>query len=235
VVELPAVVCIPPPLRTLIDRSGPVGRLAGRPWAPGVPGLPGNNPARGTVPGTTLLHGGTVGTGPVQPPPAQARSPLAGPLPAGLDLVHLLRTRISTLRRVPIAASFTCVRALTCLLHPLERIKTWENLARLLLFPRIALAAPARDGKATRSSSTQQCRLNCLAAVMDPLGGTDHPQKPAGGDRRPPDTRPEQGRGTGDGCCLAPSLGPDSSGRPGPPSGRGAGTGPPTSDVRWGM
>jgi len=35
-------------------------------------------------------------------------------------------------------------------------------------FPRIALAAPARGGKAT-SSSTQQCRLNFLA-VMDPLG-----------------------------------------------------------------
>jgi len=42
--------------------------------------------------------------------------------------------------------------------------------ARLLLFPRVAVAAPARGGKATRSSSTQQCRLYCLAAVMDPLG-----------------------------------------------------------------
>jgi len=48
--------------------------------------------------------------------------------------------------------------------------QTRENLARLLLFPRIALAAPTRGGKATRSSSTQQCRLNCLASVMDPLG-----------------------------------------------------------------
>jgi len=35
---------------------------------------------------------------------------------------------------------------------------------------RIALAAPARGGKATRSTSTHQCRINCLAAVMDPLG-----------------------------------------------------------------
>jgi len=34
----------------------------------------------------------------------------------------------------------------------------------------IALAAPALGGKAARSSSTQQCRPNCLAAVMDPLG-----------------------------------------------------------------
>jgi len=38
------------------------------------------------------------------------------------------------------------------------------------LFPSIALAAPARGGKATRSFSTPQCGLNCLAAVMDPLG-----------------------------------------------------------------
>jgi len=84
--------------------------------------------------------------------------------------VQLLRTRILTLRRVPIAASSTCARALTCLLQALERDQTWKTLARLLLFPRVALAAPARGGKATRSCSTQQCRLNCLAAVMDPLG-----------------------------------------------------------------
>jgi len=45
----------------------------------------------------------------------------------------------------------------------------WPS-ARLLLFPRIALAAPARGSKATRSSSNPQCHLNCLAAVMDPLG-----------------------------------------------------------------
>jgi len=126
----------------------------------------------GAVPGTTLLHGGTGGTGPGKhaPPPTQARSPLAGPLPAGLDLSHLLRTRISTLRRVPIAASSTCARTLTCRLQALEREQTWDSLARILLFPRIALAAPARGGKATKSTSTQQCQLNCLAAVMDPLG-----------------------------------------------------------------
>jgi len=33
----------------------------------------------------------------------------------------------------------------------LEREQTWETLARILLFPRIALAAPARRGKATKS------------------------------------------------------------------------------------
>jgi len=104
------------------------------------------------------------------PPPAQACSPLAGPLPSGLDLVHLLETRILTLRRVPIAASSMCAQALTCLLQALEREQTWETLARLLFSPRIALAAPARGGRATRSSSIQQCRLNCLAAVLDPLG-----------------------------------------------------------------
>jgi len=70
---------------------------------------------------------------------------------------------------VPIAASSSCARALTCLLQAVEREQTWEALARLLLFPRIALAAPARGGKATRSSSTQQCRLNCLSSVLDPL------------------------------------------------------------------
>jgi len=103
-------------------------------------------------------------------PPAQARSPLAGPLPSGLNLVQLLSTRMPTLRRVPIAASSTCARALACHLQALEEDQTWESLARLLLFPRVALAAPARGGKSTRSSSTQQCRLNCLAAVMGPLG-----------------------------------------------------------------
>jgi len=93
--------------------------------------------------GTTLLHGGTCGTGPGQyAPPAQAHSPLAGPLTAGLDLVHLLGTRIPTLRRVPIAASSTCARALTCLLQAMEQKKTCDTLARLLLVPRIALAAP---------------------------------------------------------------------------------------------
>jgi len=84
--------------------------------------------------------------------------------------VHLLGTRIPTLRRVPIAASSTCARALTCMLQAQEREQTWETLARLLMFHRIALAAPARGGKAARSSSTQKCRLNCLAAVMDRWG-----------------------------------------------------------------
>jgi len=73
------------------------------------------------------------------------------------------------MRRLPIAASSTCARALACLLKALERDQTWETLPSLLLFPRVALAAPARGGKSTRSSSTKQCRLNCLAAVMDPL------------------------------------------------------------------
>jgi len=74
------------------------------------------------------------------------------------------------LSRVPIAASYTCVRTLSCLMRALEREQIWESLTRLLLFPRIALAAPAPGGKETRSSSTQQCRPNCLASVMDPLG-----------------------------------------------------------------
>jgi len=86
-----------------------------------------------------------------------------------MDMVHLLGTQIFTLRRVPIAASSTCGRALTCLLQAMEGEQTWDTLARLLPFSRIALAAPARGGKAKKSSSTQECRLKCLAAVMDPL------------------------------------------------------------------
>jgi len=88
--------------------------------------------------------------------------------PQGLDIFKVLATQIPTLRRVPIVASSTCARALTCLLQAVEREKTWEALARLLLFPRIALAAPARGGNATRSSPTQQCRLNFLSSVLDP-------------------------------------------------------------------
>jgi len=151
------------------------------------------------VPGTTLLHGGTVGTGPGQHlPPAQARSPLAGLLPAGLDLVHLLGTRILTLRRVHTAASSTCAWEITCLLQTLQREKTWETLARLLLFHRIALAARARGSKATRSSSTRHCRLNCLAAFMFPFGeliarihrqaATDGPRMRAKGRAAAPET-----------------------------------------------
>jgi len=70
---------------------------------------------------------------------------------------------------VPIAASSSCAHALTCLLQALGREQTWEALASLLIFPRIALATPARGGKATRSSATQQCRLHCLSSVLDPL------------------------------------------------------------------
>jgi len=72
----------------------------------------------------------------------------------GLNILQLLATQIPTLRRVPIAPSSSCARALTCLLQAVVREQTWEALARLPLFPRIELAAPARGGKATRSSYT---------------------------------------------------------------------------------
>jgi len=91
--------------------------------------------------------------------PAQAHSPLAGPLPASLNLVNRLGTRIPTLHRLLIAASSTCARALTCLLQALKREQAWENLTRHVIFPRIGLAAHARGGKAKRYSSTRQCRL----------------------------------------------------------------------------
>jgi len=103
------------------------------------------------------------------PPPEQTRSPMSGVPNQGLDILLMLGTQIPTLRRVLIAASSSCARALTCLLQAVEREQTWEALARLLLFPRDALAAAARGGKATRSSSTQQCRLNFLSSVLDPL------------------------------------------------------------------
>jgi len=74
---------------------------------------------------------------------------------AGARFAHLLATQIPTQRRVPIASSFSCARALTFLLQAVEREKTWEALARRHLFPGIALAAQASGGKATRSSSTQ--------------------------------------------------------------------------------
>jgi len=137
------------------------------PMASGCVGLPENIPTRGAVLGTTLLHGGTDGTGSGQhhPPPAQAHSPLAGPFPVGLDVVHLLGIRFLTLRRLPITASSSCARVLTCLLQALEREQTCETLTRLLILLRVALV-----GKAKRSPSTQLCRISCLAAVMDPLG-----------------------------------------------------------------
>jgi len=102
-------------------------------------------------------------------PPAQTRSPLSVAPPKCLDILKLLAKQIPTLRRVSIAASSSCARALTCLLQAVEREQTWKALARLLLLPRSALAALARGGKATRSSSTQQCRLNCLSSVFDLL------------------------------------------------------------------
>jgi len=110
-----------------------------------------------------------LAAGNAAPLPAQTRSPLSGAPPQGLDILNLLATQIPTLRRVPIAASSSCARALMCLLQAVKREQTWEALARLLFFPRIALAAPPRGGRATRSSCTHQCRLNCLSSVLDPL------------------------------------------------------------------
>jgi len=110
------------------------------------------------------------------------RTPSCGPgphTPAGDKHPHTAKG--------PYCGTSTCARDLTCLLQALEQDQIWETLTRLLNFPRIFLAAPALVGKATKPSSTQQCRLNCLTAVMDPLGEltarihqqamTDGPQK----------------------------------------------------------
>jgi len=103
-------------------------------------------------------------------PPRCWRPSLSGaPPPKGTDIFQLLATQIPKLRKIPIAASSSYARVLTCLLQTREREQTWEALDRLLFFPSIALAAPARGGKATRASSAQQCRLNCLWSVLDPL------------------------------------------------------------------
>jgi len=70
---------------------------------------------------------------------------------------------------VLIATTSSCARALTFLLQALEREQTRKALASLIIFPRITLATPARSGKATWSSATQQCRIHCLSSVLDPL------------------------------------------------------------------
>jgi len=86
-VELPAVLCVPPPLGAPVNGCDPAGRMARHPWATGVPGLPGNHPERGAVPGTKLLHSGPSGTGPGQHGPtstdalATGRAPPGGPGP----------------------------------------------------------------------------------------------------------------------------------------------------------
>jgi len=215
--SLPAVACFPPPLGAPVNRFGPAGGLDRRPMPPGVPDLPRNIPARARCPGTRCPRRYWRHWAWVTPPPQHRRIATGRAPPCGLGPRTRSGTRIATLRRVPIAAFCTCVRALNCLLQSLERDQTFDTLTPLLIFPRIALAAPARGGKLTPSSSTQKMPAQLPSGSHEPLGGTDrlHPQ--VGEDRWLPDTSPKQGRGTGDGCCLAPSLSPHCCGRPRPP------------------
>jgi len=74
---LHTVVRVPPP-------------LAGRPRPPGVLGLPGDIPTRGAVPGTTLLHGSSGGTGRGQQCPPSARTLATGMASPGGHGPHTL-------------------------------------------------------------------------------------------------------------------------------------------------
>jgi len=155
---LPAVPDLQPPLGSPARGLRPALRLAAGPQPAGVPGLPRTVGAVVKMSGPEVLLGGAGGLcGGELRPPANPITTVRG-APTGLDILNFLATQIPTLHRVPVAASSSCARALT-----------WEALARLLSFPRIASAAPPRGGEATRSPSTQQCRLNCLASIIDPL------------------------------------------------------------------
>jgi len=69
-----------------------------------------------------------------------------------------------------LAVSSTCARALTCLVQAVEREQTWEDPDSPSALPPHRPRGTSTGSKATRSSSTQQCRLNRLAEVMEPLG-----------------------------------------------------------------
>jgi len=151
-------------VQSLVSHLRLARQLVAGPQTAGVPGLPRTVGGGVKVPGSEVLLGDAGGPCGVEPRPSGANTfSTVRAAPQGLDILNLLARQIPTLRRVPIAASCCCARVLTCLLQAVEREQTWEDLARLLLFPSIALAALARGGKARRSSSTQQCRLNCLS------------------------------------------------------------------------
>jgi len=118
-------------------------------------------------------------------PPAQAHCPLAGALPAGLDLVHLPGTRIPTLRRIhvrpgnnlPAAGSGdgTYMGDIVPPSHlPPHRPRltsTWCQGDEVFIVPAMPAQLPGGS--------------------HGPLVGTDCPHPPAGDDRRPPDTGPD--------------------------------------------
>jgi len=116
---MPAVLDLPPPLGSPVRRLRPARQLAAGPQPAGVPGLPRTVGGGVKVPGAEVLLGGAGGPcgGELRPPPRRkhvlhcpVRPP---PVPV---ILNLLASQIPTLRRVPIAASSCCARALTCLL-----------------------------------------------------------------------------------------------------------------------
>jgi len=123
------------------------------------------------VPGPEVLLGGACGQfgGELRPSGTNTFSTIRVAPPKGLDILYLLATLIPTLRRVPIAESSSCARALTCL--PAGR-GTRAGVGGpgppSRLRPHRA-ARPGPRGEGHTTSSTQQCLLNCLSSVLDPL------------------------------------------------------------------
>jgi len=89
------------------------------------------------------------------------------PRPSGQDIVALLGAAGPVRRRLQLGCATLVARALACVLAAFQREQSWESLARLLLLPRVCLAAPGRGGK--RAGCVQLCRTGCMSVVQDPL------------------------------------------------------------------
>jgi len=165
---------------------------------------------------------------------APPSSPLAGTLPAGLDLVHLLGTRIPPLRKVGPGLLHVRPGAHLPAVGPGTGADMGDPGSSSPISPHHP-RSPRRNWQCNEVHMDPAVSAQLPGCGYGPVGSTDRPHTTAGCNGRPPDARPEQVRGNGGGCRLAPRLGPDSSGRPGSPRRRGAGTCPPSPDVRRGL
>jgi len=118
--------------------------------------------ARCTV---TTLASVASGNSPVT---ASLTTPLDARRPSGLDIVALLGAAGPVRRRVPLGCATLVARSLAFVLAAFLREQSWESLARLLLLPRVCLAAPGRGGKRA-VASVQLCWAGCMSVVQDPL------------------------------------------------------------------
>jgi len=162
------------------------------------------------VPGTTLLHGGNGGTGPRQHGPpstsalatGQASSGGPGPgAPTGNSYPYAAQGPHRGLLHVRPGAY-----------PPAAGPGTVADMGDPNSPPPIPPHRPCSTR--TRRQGDEVLFDPAIPAQLPggsygPIERTDCSHTPAGGDSRPPDARPEQSRGTGDGCRLAPSLGPD--------------------------